>query len=155
MHKTLCGITKKFSLTKEIFREINYQVTYYVNQLLSRNFCLKCVKENLPQCQNYGNLLPPFCRKNSVKATFSLDFTLNWFDEKYFAWQWISRFSTMCLRNFHTVKNVRTLLNFCDINLEVEMENGLTKIWMISLVIFIRWEIWGKNFVTPRGWSVQ
>ena len=30
------------------------------------------------QCGNCGNLLPPFCRKNSVKATFSLkNFTLN------------------------------------------------------------------------------
>ena len=36
------------------------------------------------QCGNYGILLPPFFRKNSVNVTFYYlkNFTLNWFDEK-------------------------------------------------------------------------
>ena len=36
---------------------------------------------------NYGNLLPQFCPKNSVKSIFLLkNSTLNWFDGKNFAW---------------------------------------------------------------------
>ena len=35
-------------------------------------------------------------RKNSVKLTFYLkNFTINWFDGKKFAWQWIFHFSTL------------------------------------------------------------
>ena len=32
------------------------------------------------------------------------NFTVNWFDGKNFAWQWISRFSTLCARNI-AIKN--------------------------------------------------
>ena len=37
---------EKFSLTKKIFRQINFLVTYLVKSLLSRNCCQKCVREN-------------------------------------------------------------------------------------------------------------
>ena len=38
---------EKFYLTKKIFRQINSLVTYLVKPLLSRNFCQKCVRENV------------------------------------------------------------------------------------------------------------
>ena len=66
------------------------------------------------QCGNYGNLLSLFLAKISWKHTFTTvcchdfaekfrqikvllkKFTINWFDGKRFAWQWISCFSTLC-----------------------------------------------------------
>ena len=38
---------RNFSLTEEIFREINSLGTSLVQTFLSRNFCQKCVRENL------------------------------------------------------------------------------------------------------------
>ena len=56
---------EKFSLIKEIFRQINSIVTYLVKPLLSRNFSQKCVRENsrnfhtvsLSQCGNLAIFL--------------------------------------------------------------------------------------------------
>ena len=46
---------------------------------------------------NYENLLSHFFGKNFVKATFLLKKSLNsWFDEIFFRWERISRFSTLC-----------------------------------------------------------
>ena len=52
---------RQFSLTEEIFREINSLLTYLVNSLLSRNFCQKSVRENfrnfhtvLWECQDFS-----------------------------------------------------------------------------------------------------
>ena len=69
----------------------------------SRKSCCKLISRNIfqvmtvifvfpqyhTQCGNYGILLPPFFRKNSVKELYS---KLIW--RKKIAWQWISRFST-------------------------------------------------------------
>ena len=67
---------EKFTLTKEIFRQINYLVIYLVKPLFSRNFPQKCVRENsrnfhtvhVKQCENCRNSLSHFFRKNLVKA---------------------------------------------------------------------------------------
>ena len=49
------------------------------------------------QCDNSGNLLSRFFGKNFVKAPFLLKKLLNsWFDEIFFQWEGISRFSTLC-----------------------------------------------------------
>ena len=37
---------EKFTLTEKFFRQINYLVISLVKQLLSRNFCQKCVRVN-------------------------------------------------------------------------------------------------------------
>ena len=73
VNSTQCGNWKneKFSLTKEIFRQINYLATYLlVKPLLSRNFCQKYVRENF---RNFLTVLWKFSRtfvtKNFVKAT--------------------------------------------------------------------------------------
>ena len=59
-------------------------------------------------------LLPSFCRKNSVKSTFSLkNFTLNWFDEKKFAWQWVFRFSTLFVHSKNISSNQLFISNLC------------------------------------------
>ena len=48
-YTTMCTLWKneKFTLTKKIFRQINYLVIYLVvNPPLSRNYCQNCVTEN-------------------------------------------------------------------------------------------------------------
>ena len=53
---------------------------------------------------NYGILLPVVSKKIRQINVLLKNFTINWFDEKNFAWQWILRFSTLCFSNFHTMK---------------------------------------------------
>ena len=63
---------RNFSLTKEIFRQINSMI-YLVKLLLSQNFCQKCVREN--SC-NFHNVCHDFFAK------FPSKFNLNCFDGK-------------------------------------------------------------------------
>ena len=84
MHKTLCGITKKFSLTKEIFREINSLVTYLVNLLLSRNFCQKCVKE-ISVISTLWKMWEPCWI--FVRSIWRLKWKTVWRKFKWFLWQ--------------------------------------------------------------------
>ena len=56
--------------------------------------CLILIQET--HCGNYGNLLSNFSGKNFVKPTFLLKKSLkSWFDEIFFLWERISRFSTL------------------------------------------------------------
>ena len=51
-------------------------------------------------------------RKFSVKSTRNVllkNFTVNWFDEKIFVWQWISRFSTLFVH--HSEKIFRQIIS--------------------------------------------
>ena len=59
---------EKFSLTKNIVRQINSLVTYLVKPLLSRNFCQKCVREN---SRNFHTVS---CNKNlqNIRAVIQL-----------------------------------------------------------------------------------
>ena len=95
--------------------EINSLVISLEKMLLSRNFSLKSVRENSRNfhtvtlyCENCEILLPPFRRKNSVKATLSLkNFTPNYYDGKYFAWRVNFTFfhNVQCNGGFSTLPN--------------------------------------------------
>ena len=51
-------------------------------------------------CGNYGILLPRFFLQKFRQITILVKkCTINWFDGKKFAWQWISRLSTLCSAN--------------------------------------------------------
>ena len=68
------------------------------NQLFS-NFFSKSMRENF--C-NFNSVSPiHFFHKNSVKSTHSLlNYLLRCFHEKFFKWEWISRFSSLCHDKF-------------------------------------------------------
>ena len=96
---------EKFGLTEKIFRQINSLVICIVKTLLSRKFCQKSVRLNFynfhtvnsAQCGNYGNSLSRIFGKNFVKVKILLNKLLkSWFDEIFFRWERISRFSTLC-----------------------------------------------------------
>ena len=64
----------------------------------------------LPQCReigkvlknhtgNFAILLPLFSQKVRQINVLLKSLTINWFHGKKFAWQWISRFSTLCKRD--------------------------------------------------------
>ena len=62
---------EKFTLTEEKFRQINYLVISLVKPLLSRNFCLKCVRVNFRNFHSVWfshTVLAVFCEK-FVKPT--------------------------------------------------------------------------------------
>ena len=96
-----------FTVNQKKFRQINSLVFSLVNTLLSRNFCQISVTVNFrnfhtvsefqcAQCGNYGNSLSHYFGKNFVKVTYLLKKILkSWFDEIFFQWERISRFSTL------------------------------------------------------------
>ena len=63
--KCTVWINEKFTLTKKLFRQINYLVVYLVNPLLSRNFYQNCLWREFPKfphcahCGKMKNLLSP------------------------------------------------------------------------------------------------
>ena len=71
------------------------------------------------ECGNYGNSLSRIFGKNFVKATVLLNMLLkSWFDEIFFWWERISRFSTLCAilikgenLSYHILANVPSNLN--------------------------------------------
>ena len=90
----------------------------------------------LPQRGNCRILLPRFFRKNSVKLTFTKKkFFLNWFDEKWIAWQQISRFSTLWCGNYGNSLSRIFGKNFVKITV---LLNKLLKSWFDE--IFFWWE---------------
>ena len=139
---------EKFSLTNKIFRQINSLVTYSVKQLFSRNFWQKCVRKNFrnfhtlwwdtawkstvleTQNGNHEIFLPRFFCKNSVKVTVLLvNYILNWFDEKKFAWQGSEFVFFPHCEDANTLKNFRetnyferTLIWQKNVNLSVKTE---------------------------------
>ena len=95
MYSTLWKL-QKFILTKK-FRQINFLVISLVIMLFSRNFWQKWVRVNF---RNFHTTL--WKLRNFTATDFPQNFhqikvlLRNWFDGKKFAWQWISRFSTLC-----------------------------------------------------------
>ena len=92
---TLCSGTSKN------FVKLNLVISS-VKTLLSRNFCQKSVRLNrsnfhttLWKLRNFtATLYSQIFRQINVLLK---NFTVYWFDEKKFAWQWICRFSTLCV----------------------------------------------------------
>ena len=78
----------------KIFREINLCKIHELT-LISR----KLRQLIIARSGNFGILLPRFSQIFRQINVLLKNFTINWFDGKNFAWQWISRFSTLC----HTV----------------------------------------------------
>ena len=87
------------SIFQQKFRETNAIANKSCN-LISRNFAKKVGHKAIwvsePQCGNYGNSLSRIFGKNFVKVTILLNKLLkSWFDEIFFRWERISRFSTL------------------------------------------------------------
>ena len=110
---------EKFSLTENNFRQINYLVISWVKPLLTRNFSEKSVWETfynfhtvtLWKLQNFTATI--FSQKFRQINVLLNNFTINWFDGKRFAWQWISRFSTLWLCNLIIIWRNFTATTFC------------------------------------------
>ena len=108
-----------FPATQIFFRQINLEYNSLVKQLLWRNFCKKILAEKfrdfhsvflvqyfsmlclITKCGNYGNSFSRIFAKNYVKITVLLNKLLkSWFDEIFCWWERISRFSTLCIKDF-------------------------------------------------------
>ena len=113
---------KKFSLTKEKFRQINSLVIYLVKRLFSRNFCQKYLRENFCNfhtlwCITMWTLLrfsfAHFC-KIFVKVTFLLKKLLkSCFDEIFFGetkYYFIFPHSIVCIQH-HTFSKIFRRIN--------------------------------------------
>ena len=89
---------EKFTLTKKIFRQINYFAISLVNALLSRNFCQKSVRVNF--CNFHTVYLQPsFILKKLtfwrfVRTSVKLNSILNWIVINFTKILW--RFSILC-----------------------------------------------------------
>ena len=93
---------KKRVKLKRLFIEVNYlekkfrpftQTSKYFswNQIYIQ-YSFVCA-----QCGNYGIFLSCIFGKNFVKPTVLIKKLLKcWFDDLFFLWEWISRFSTQC-----------------------------------------------------------
>ena len=103
MQHSAVWINEKFTLIKNIFRQINSLVTCLVKPLLSRNF-YKNAWERISVISTLCTavLCTIFSEKIREINVLLKNFNLNWFDEKKIAWQWISRFSTLCKVNLTT-----------------------------------------------------
>ena len=91
-----------------------------------------------PQCGNYGNSLSRICGKNFVKLTVLLNNLLkSWFDEIFFCWERISRFSTVWFRNFENL-----LSRFLDKNFvkTTHLLNKLIMSWFDGKKYVFNWE---------------
>ena len=157
------SVTKKKKKKKR--KEKIRQTKSLVKTLFSRNFRQKSVTVNFPHCGTYEILLPPSQIFRQINVLLK-NFNANWFDEKTFAWQRISRFSTLCFRNFHTatsyLKNsvklkLSVIVNWFD---EIFLHGSaklhwlgfyLIKIQMKGPRIILNWIIRGVH--GPR-WSV-
>ena len=94
--RNISSVRENFSFLH--IMEYNHAEKYYKtrSRFFSSNQCFTIDRVKKTQCGNFEILLSPFCHKIFVKAIFSLkNFALDWFDGKYFAWQWIPRFSTL------------------------------------------------------------
>ena len=81
------------------FSSNQLRVKFFSKKLISRNFCEKMVTAKFRNFQGF------FSQKFRQITILVKKFTINWFDGKKFAWQWISRLSTRCVfapqsRNF-------------------------------------------------------
>ena len=70
--------SEKFSLIKEIFRQINS----LVKSLLSRNFCQKCARLKLRNFHALKRSLSSFIKNDLTKKTLVKQ-NCNWFHEKF------------------------------------------------------------------------
>ena len=100
---------EKFSLTEKIFREINSFSNFFRKSGAYTKFCQNFWERILhsAQCGNYGNSLSRIFGKNFVKVTVLLNKLLikSWFDEIFFRWERISRFSTLCMITLWKLRN--------------------------------------------------
>ena len=101
---------EKSCITRKIFREINLHWSYLVKTLISRNFLSETVIQKFRKLHTVyltlwklrkftATIFPQkFRESNFLQKKLYSD--LIW--RKIFAWQWISRFSTLNICDFHS-----------------------------------------------------
>ena len=114
-----------------------YSITLYlVKPLLWRNFCEKIVA--WAQCGNYGNSLSRIFGKNFVKVTVLLNkLVKSWFDEIFFWWERIFRFSTLWLMLFLTI--------LWQLNGRNIVYNSLSRLHILTISPSLRGHGWGRG----------